>query len=82
MQPILYRTAARKALRHTPTNSALRIVSKIESHANDRASLSANVLALRGREGIRLRVGDWRVIILDNEMLDILDIGPRGGIHE
>ena len=82
MKPILYRTAARKALRRMPTNTALRIVSKIESYANDPASLSANVKALQGREGIRLRVGDWRVIMLDNEVLDILDIGPRGGIYE
>lgn len=29
----------------------------------------------------RLRVGDWRVIMLDGEVLDILDIGPRGSIY-
>ena len=37
--------------------------------------------ALQGRPGIRLRVGDYRVIMLDGEVLDILDIGPRGSIY-
>ncbi|MEZ5790812.1 MAG: type II toxin-antitoxin system RelE/ParE family toxin [Nitratireductor sp.] len=82
MKPILYRTAARKALRRMPANTAIRIVGKIESYANDPASQSANVKALRGREGMRLRIGDWRVIMLDNEVLDILDMGPRGSIYE
>lgn len=64
-----------------PANTARRIVGKIEGYARDPASQAANVKSLRGREGIRLRVGDWRVIMLDREVLDILDIGPRGGIY-
>ena len=82
MKPILYRPAARKALRKMPANMARRIVGKIEDYANSPASQAANVKALRGRDGIRLRVGDWRVIMLDGEVLDILDIGPRGSIYE
>ena len=65
-----------------PANTAWRIVGKIEAYAEDPASQEANVKALKGRDGIRLRVGDWRVIMLDNEVLDILDIGPRGSIYE
>ncbi|WP_420847921.1 type II toxin-antitoxin system RelE family toxin [Nitratireductor luteus] len=27
-------------------------------------------------------VGDWRVIMHDGEVLDILHIGPRGGVYD
>ena len=81
MKPVTYRPAARKALRRIPANTALRIVEKIEAYAEDPASLANNVTALQGREGIRLRVGDWRVIMIDGEVLDFLDVGPRGSIY-
>jgi mRNA interferase RelE/StbE len=65
-----------------PANTALLIRSKIESYAQDPQSQANNVTALKGREGIRLRVGDWRVIMDDQgQVLAILDIGPRGGIY-
>ena len=58
------------------------IRSKIEAYARDPASQASNVKALRGREGIRLRVGDWRVIMDDQgNVLAILDIVPRGDIY-
>jgi mRNA interferase RelE/StbE len=82
MRPILYRPAARKALRRMPKNTAQRIMGKIEAYAADPASQANNVAALKGRDGVRLRVGDWRVIMIDGEVLDILDVGPRGGIYE
>ena len=82
MKEIVYRPAARKALRRMPQNTAQRILGKIEDYARDPASQKMNIKNLRGREGIRLRVGDWRVIMLDHEVLDILDIGPRGSIYE
>lgn len=64
-----------------PANTARKIVGKIEAYAADPASQRNNVKALQGREGIRLRIGDWRVIMHDGDVLDILDIGPRGGIY-
>ncbi len=64
-----------------PANSAMLIRSKIEAFATDPASQTNNVKSLKGREGIRLRVGDWRVIMDDQgNVLAVLDIGPRGGI--
>lgn len=66
-----------------PRNVADLIRSKIESYAADPASQENNVKALKGREGIRLRVGDWRVIMDDQgNVLAILDIGPRGGVYD
>lgn len=42
-----------------------------------------NVKSLKGREGIRLWVGDWRVIMGDQgNVLAVLDVGPRGGIYD
>lgn len=82
MKPILYRPAARKALRRMPSNTARRIVSKIEAYAIEPGAQSANIKALKGRDGIRLRIGDWRVIMIDGEVLDIIDIGSRGSIYE
>ncbi|WP_338084418.1 type II toxin-antitoxin system RelE family toxin [Devosia lacusdianchii] len=82
VKPITYRPAATKALRKMPANSALRIVAKIEAYAADPSSQANNVKALRGREGIRLRVGDWRVIMIDDVVLDVLEVGPRGSIYD
>lgn len=65
-----------------PANTAKRIMAKIVQYAEDPASQANNVKALKRREGIRLRVGDWRVIMHDGEVLDVLDVGPRGGVYE
>jgi len=82
MKQVVYKPLARKALRHMPANTARRIVGKIEAYATDQASQQNNVKALKGRDAIRLRVGDWRVIMQDGVVLDIIDIGPRGDIYD
>ena len=65
-----------------PANTAQRILEKINAYAADPSSQANNVTALVGRDGIRLRVGDWRVIMHDGVVLDVLQVGPRGGICE
>ena len=66
-----------------PTVAARLIRGKIEQHAEAPASLANNVKKLQGRDGYRLRVGDWRVIFdQDGVVLDVLQIGPRGCIYE
>jgi mRNA interferase RelE/StbE len=83
MKSINYSKAGIRALRRMPRNVADLIRSKIEACAEDPASRANNVKALRGREGMRLRVGDWRVIMDDQgNVLAILDIGPRCGIYD
>lgn len=81
MKQITYTRAAIKVLRAMPRNMADRIVAKVEDYAADPASQANNVTALKGREGIRLRIGDWRVIMHDGVVLAVLEIGPRGGIY-
>ena len=82
MKQVSYTRAAIRALRRMPANTATLIRSKIEAYATDPASQADNVKALKGRAGMRLRLGDWRVIMDDQgNVLAILDIA-RGGIYD
>lgn len=61
-----------------------RIVAKILEVAADPYAPNINLRKLQGRDGYRLRVGDWRVIYeLDDErlMMLVLEIGSRGSIY-
>jgi mRNA interferase RelE/StbE len=83
MKEIAYTRTAQKALSRIPRNMALRIREKIRSFAEDPASQANNVKALRGFEGlIRLRVGDWRIIIRDGVIIEILEVKPRGSPYK
>jgi mRNA interferase RelE/StbE len=83
MKQISYTKSAIRALRRMPANAAKLIRTKIEAYAQDPNAQVNNVKPLKGREGIRLRVGDWRVIMDDQgNVLAVLDIGPRGGIYD
>jgi mRNA interferase RelE/StbE len=82
MKDVLYTRTAQKALMRLPRHIALRIREKIRSFAEDPASQANNVKALRGVEGvIRLRVGDWRVIMRDDVVVEILEIKARGSAY-
>jgi mRNA interferase RelE/StbE len=83
MKQISYTKSAIRALRRMPANTATLIRTKIDAYAKDPNAQANNVKPLKGREGIRLRVGDWRVIMDDQgNVLAVLDIGPRGGIYD
>jgi mRNA interferase RelE/StbE len=83
MRAISYTRQALKALRRMPADTAQRIIAKIEQYAQEPETQASNVTALKGREGIRLRVGDWRVIMNDDGVvLAVLEIGPRGSVYE
>lgn len=82
MKEVAYTKAAIKTLRRMPANEAARVRAKIEAYAADPASQANNVKALTGRTGIRLRVGDWRVIMDDGDVLAVVKIGPRGSVYE
>ena len=83
MRQISYTKVAIRVLRRMQVNKAQLIRSKIEAYAQDPASQANNVKSLKGRDGIRLRVGDWRVIMDEQDnVLAILDIGPRGGVYD
>lgn len=82
MKKIIYTRAARKSLARIPADVRQLITAKIEQYATNPQSLSRNVVKLQGREGFRLRVGDWRILFdEDGAVLEILEVGPRGGIY-
>jgi mRNA interferase RelE/StbE len=73
-----------KALSRIPVNWQVRIVGKIREIAADPYARHNNVTRLQGRDGYRLRIGDWRVIYeLQDDRLELwaLEVGPRGGIY-
>lgn len=72
-----------RALRRMPANTAALIRSKLNAVAQDPFA-AQGVKKLTGRDGYRLRVGDWRVLyLLDGGRLRVLvtEIGPRGDIY-
>lgn len=84
MHSIRYTADALKILRRMPRNTADLIRQKIEEVAADPAK-ARNVKKLKGRDGYRLRVGDWRVVYTIEAgvlVLIVIEIGPRGGIYD
>jgi mRNA interferase RelE/StbE len=83
MKDVVYSKTAQKTLLRIPRNWAIRIREKINAYAADPASQANNVKALQGSEGIlRLRVGDWRITMVDGVVLEILEIKPRGSAYK
>jgi mRNA interferase RelE/StbE len=84
MYSIRYTPIALKALRRMPRNTADLVRRKIQEVAVD-PTAARNVKKLKGRDGYRLRVGDWRVVYdLDKGVLVliVIEIGPRGSIYD
>ncbi|HEV3305768.1 MAG TPA: type II toxin-antitoxin system RelE/ParE family toxin [Candidatus Sulfotelmatobacter sp.] len=73
-----------KSLSRLPANWQKRILGKIKEIAADPYAKHNNVAKLQGRDGYRLRIGDWRVIYeLHYDRLELwaLEVGSRGGIY-
>jgi mRNA interferase RelE/StbE len=69
--------AARQWAKLTPAIRK-RIDNKLVGYAG-----AGDVKSLSGREGARLRVGDWRVIFTEDPMTTIVvAVGHRGEIYE
>lgn len=61
-------------------NRARSIVDKIERYA---ATGSPPAKRLIGRDGKRLRIGDFRALIIETETeVVVVDLGPRGDIYD
>ena len=85
MFQIEYTRDAVKALKAMPRNVSLQIRGKIEQLATDPFASNNNVRKLVGREGYRLRVGDWRVIYEiegGRLVIHVLTVAPRGGAYQ
>ena len=82
VKEIAYSRSAQKTLARMPRNWATLIRDKIAAYAEDPAAHANNVKKLRGGDNlIRLRVGDWRVIMRDGTVLLILKVVSRGSAY-
>ncbi|RIA35375.1 mRNA-degrading endonuclease RelE of RelBE toxin-antitoxin system [Hephaestia caeni] len=81
---VTYTKAALKALVRMPANASKLIRSKVTQYAAAPDALANNVTTMKGGSGyVRMRVGDWRVIMdADTMTVLVIDIGPRGGIYD
>jgi mRNA interferase RelE/StbE len=82
---VIYRKEALRVLRKIPPKIAALIQQKIEVVAQAPYAKNANVTRLQGRDGYRLRVGDWRVIydIIDAQLvIDVVRIAARGSAYK
>jgi mRNA interferase RelE/StbE len=73
-----------KTLSRLPVNWQKRIVAKIKEIATDPYARHNNVTRLQGRDGYRLRIGDWRVIYeLHDDLVElwVLEVEARGGLY-
>lgn len=83
MKKIAYSKSALKMLRRMPADESRRIRIKIAQYFTKPASLANNVKRLVASSYIRLRVGDWRIIMDDRgDVLDVLKVGASGGIYD
>jgi mRNA interferase RelE/StbE len=82
---IVYSKAAAKSLQRMHRNTTQLIREKLENIAADPYADHPKAKKLQGREGYRLRVGDWRVIykIQDDQLIIVvLKIASRGEIYK
>jgi mRNA interferase RelE/StbE len=82
MNPVSVSKEAIRTLQRIPRPTAERIRAKVQAYAEDPKRLANNVKRLPGEDAIRLRVGDWRVIMRDDVVIAALRIAPRGSAYE
>jgi len=79
-----YRRQARNYLARLPLKVKTAIVKRLHQLAENPDGLSADIDTLKGREGFRLRVGQYRVLYTrqdDQLIIEIIKIRPRGDIY-
>ena len=73
----------RRTLSRLPRPTAERILDKIELYAAEPQALANNVKRLKGDQGFRLSIGDWRVLFdEDAETVIVRGVRPRGSAYE
>jgi mRNA interferase RelE/StbE len=85
MWTVTYSAEALKALVRMDPSVARRLRAKIMALATDPLAPNNNVKKLRGLEGYRLRIGDWRVVdTLERGTLTVVvvKVGHRGSVYE
>jgi mRNA interferase RelE/StbE len=77
---VVFTAVAIKQLAKLSPDVRKRITARIDVYARSGAG---DVRALHGRQGARLRVGDWRVIFQETgEAIEVAEIGHRREIYD
>ena len=85
MYKLKYRRQARNYLARLPLKIKSVIVNNLHELAANPDSPSLDIGILRGREGFRLRVGQYRVIYSrqdDRLTIEVVKIRPRGDVYK
>ena len=85
MYKLTYRRQARNYLARLPLKIKSAIVDKIHQLATNPDSPSLDIDVLKGREGFRLKAGQYRIIYTrqdDRLTIEIVKIRPRGDIYK
>jgi mRNA interferase RelE/StbE len=85
MWRVVYQPEALKTLRRLGRKTAARILDKLSELAQDPHAPDNNVKPLKGVNGYRLRIGDWRAIYTvqdDALIVTVIRTGPRGSVYE
>ncbi len=81
--PIVFRRQALGALRRMQPAQAAAIRRRLDLLAARPGRTDLDLRRLSGRPGLRLRVGDWRVILtIDGNSIDVARIAPRGDVYD
>lgn len=84
MHHLRFSKRAAKALLEMPRLNAERIRRQLKLLVDDPGRRDMDIVALQGRDGFRLRVGDMRIIFERNDrarVIDVLRIAPRGQVY-
>jgi mRNA interferase RelE/StbE len=80
MRPISFTARATREWAKLPSDVRSRIDRRLTEFA---ATGHGDVKRLKGRDGVRLRVGDWRVIFYeDQEAIVVTAVGHRREIYD
>ena len=83
VKDIVYSRSAVRVLARMPRKHADRIRNKIQAYARNPAWQANNIARLQARDDLlRLRVGNWRVVMRDADALEILHIARRGNAYK
>lgn len=85
MYEVFYQQKALKTLQKLPRNLSRLIREKINQLAQDLHAPNPNVRLLEGRNGYRLRVGDWRVLyelFNDRLVIVVVKVKTRGDVYK
>ena len=82
---MIYRKTATKMLRRMPRSLATRFLLAFGALATGKSQRKLDIKQLAGREGYRLRIGNWRALYHieeDQLIIEVVKIGPRGDVYK